>query len=151
MNYPASFLAYCGSMNLKWTSLRKNVLFILWESKKPLKAYEILEKLTLTKQNTTPPSVYRVLDYFSRYGVVHKIESIQSYTLCHEPEKHLSSEILMVCNHCYQVQEVYDSKIHILAKQLTQNHHFHLGQETIELKGFCEKCCLVMKQKAHRK
>ncbi|CEK11837.1 transcriptional repressor [Legionella hackeliae] len=150
MIYPAPFVTYCAAVELKLTSLRKSVLFILWESQKPLKAYEILDKLILTKQNATPPSVYRALDYFTEYGVVHKIESIQSYTLCHEPEKHLPSEILMVCNNCYQVQEVYNNAIHALAKQLANDNHFHLGQSTIEFKGFCDKCCIVLKQGAHK-
>lgn len=142
MIYSTPFLAYCASINLKLTSLRKSVLFILWDGKKPLKAYEIVEKLNLIKQNATPPSVYRVLDYFVEFGVVHKIESIQSYTLCHEPEKHLPSEILMVCSHCYQVQELYDNNIRILVQQVAMNNHFTLGQDAIELKGVCEQCCL---------
>ncbi|WED43299.1 transcriptional repressor [Legionella cardiaca] len=140
MIYPAPFLNYCASIDLKLTSLRKTVLFILWVEKKPLKAYEILEKLTRIKQNATPPSVYRVLDYFVEGGVVHKIESIQSYTLCHEPEKHLPSEILMVCSNCYQVQEVYSTTMHNIVQKLAQDNLFYLGQDTIELKGICEKC-----------
>ncbi|WP_157737142.1 Fur family transcriptional regulator [Legionella lansingensis] len=122
------------------TSLRKTVLYILWQGERPLKAYEILDKLSAIKQRSTPPSVYRVLDYFVDYGVVHKIESIQSYMLCHEPEKHLPSEILMVCYQCHQVQEVYHSEMHSLIQKLTQDHQFHLGQDAIELKGVCEKC-----------
>ncbi|KTC86544.1 Fur family transcriptional regulator [Legionella brunensis] len=140
MIYPTPFLSYYASIDLKLTSLRKSVLFILWDSKRPLKAYEILEKLILIKQNSTPPSVYRVLDYFVDLGVVHKIESIQSYTLCHEPEKHLPSEVLMVCNNCHQVQEVYNNGMHVLVQQLAHDNHFYLGQDTIELKGLCEKC-----------
>src|SRR5436190_23974973 len=112
MIYPALFLNYCAATELKLTSLRKSVLFILWNAGKPLKAYEILDNLLLIKQNSKPPTVYRVLDYFVDYGVVHKIESIQSYTLCHEPEKHLPSEILMVCNDCHQVNEIYDRRMH---------------------------------------
>ncbi|MDI9818460.1 MULTISPECIES: transcriptional repressor [unclassified Legionella] len=140
MIYPALFLTYCDSINLRLTSLRRRVLFVLWGSEKPLKAYEILDRLQQLKQNSTPPSVYRVLDYFVNYGVAHKIESIQSYTLCHEPEKHLPSEILMVCNICHQVQEVYNSTMYNLVQQLSQENHFHIGQDIIELKGLCEKC-----------
>lgn len=148
MIYPVSFIDYCAAIELKLTSLRKSVLFILWNTEKPLKAYEILDRLLEIKKNSRPPTVYRVLDYFVESGVVHKIESIQSYTLCHEPEKQLSSEILMVCNDCHQVQEVYDKSILALVQKLSQENHFRLGQDIIELKGVCEKCCHEIEHRA---
>lgn len=140
MIYPASFLAYCASVNYRLTSLRKRILFILWHVDKPLKAYEILEQLILIKNNSQPSTVYRVLDYFVSCGIVHKIESIQSYTLCCEPEKQLPSEILMVCNRCHQIQEIYDLQLHLLVKKISAEHNFYIGQDIIELKGFCGAC-----------
>jgi Fur family zinc uptake transcriptional regulator len=128
-------------MGLKLTSLRKSVLFILWGSEKPLKAYELLERLLQIKPNAKPSTVYRVLDYFVDSGAVHKVESIQSYTLCREPEMHYSFEVLMVCNNCHQVNEFYDSAIHALVQKLSENHHFHLGHGAVELKGVCDNCC----------
>src|ERR1700722_1222822 len=112
MTYPAAFLNYCATKELKFTSLRRSVLFILWKAEKPLKAYELLDKLLEIMQNAKPPTVYRVLDYFVEVGVVHKGESIQSYTLCFEPEKHQASEVLMLCNACHQVNELYDKNLH---------------------------------------
>jgi Fur family transcriptional regulator, zinc uptake regulator len=141
MSYPNSFLSYCAAIEIKLTSLRKSVLYILWKTKKPLKAYEILDNLLQVKQNSKPPTVYRILDYLEDYGVVHKIASIQSYTLCHEPEKHLPSEVLLVCNDCHQVSELYDGTMHALVQKLSKENHFHLSQGTIELKGICDKCC----------
>ncbi len=140
MNYPLAFLTYCTSLELKLTSLRKEVLHILWSEQKPLKAYEILDCLLKIKQNATPPTVYRALLFFVSRGVVHKIESIQSYTLCCEPEKHLSSELLMVCNICHNVVEVYDADLCVLLESLAKNHQFQLKHDTIEIKGICKKC-----------
>ena len=140
MPYPAAFLEFCQSFDFSFTSLRRNVLFILWSCDKPLKAYEILEQLLKTRQQAKPPTVYRVLDFFVSAGIVHKIESIQSYTLCYEPEKHHTSEILMACSACHQVLEVYDQTMHELLMRLSKSNHFHLGQDIIELKGFCEIC-----------
>lgn len=108
MIYPESFIEYCTGFNYKVTSLRKRILYILWAVEKPLKAYEILDNLLKINTNSKPPTVYRVLDYFVKCGVVHKIESIQSFTLCREPKKYLSSEVLMVCNQCRRVEEIHD-------------------------------------------
>ena len=125
---------------MKLTSLRKHVLYILWSEKKPLKAYDILEELLKTKTNATPPTVYRALMFFLESGIVHKIESIQSYTLCCEPEKHLPLEVLMVCNVCHSVIEVYDEPIRRLLDELSHDHEFQLKQNAIELKGLCKTC-----------
>lgn len=142
MNFPASFLHYCASLELKLTSLRKEVLYILWQAQKPLKAYEILDNLLKIKQHAKPPTIYRALEYFTAHGAVHKIESIQSYTLCGEPEKHLSSEVLMVCNDCHHVIEIYDPAIRAMVVKIADQHQFKLHQDAIELKGICSTCRL---------
>lgn len=137
-----SFLNYYASLELKLTPLRKDVLYILWCAKKPLKAYEILDNLLKIKVNSNPPTVYRSLAYLTRFNIVHKIESIQSYTVCSKPEKHLISELLMVCSQCHDVIEVHDVQIQTLVKTIADNNHFVLSQDTIELKGFCGDCAL---------
>ncbi len=140
MNYPNAFAQYCITLGLKFTSLRKEILYILWCAKKPLKAYEILDNLLKTRTNSKPPTVYRTLEFLVGHGIVHKIESIQSYTLCCEPEKHLLSELLMVCSRCHQVIEVHDQMIQALVKTIADKNYFKLEQNTIELKGICQQC-----------
>lgn len=138
--FPASFIQYCATLQLKLTSLRKEVFYVLWCATKPLKAYEILDNLLKIKPNSTPPTVYRALDFFEVNGLVHKIESIQSYTLCREPHKHLPSEVLMVCGGCHHVVEVYDDAVRDLFATLAGANYFQLRQDAIELKGTCRAC-----------
>ncbi len=140
VGYPDSFVHYCASLDLKLTSLRKEVLYVLWCATKPLKAYEILDALLKMKPNSTPPTVYRALEFFEAHALVHKIESIQSYTLCCEPHKHLSSEVLMVCGGCHQVVEIYDEGVCDLFATLAGANGFPLRQDAIELKGTCRDC-----------
>lgn len=140
MNYPPLFLEYCTQLGTRFTSLRKSILFLLWQHDKPLKAYEILEQLRGVKLNVKPPTVYRVLDYFVNSGLVHKIESIQSYMLCHKPQQRLPLEILMVCDHCHEVQESYEEDLHHLITRLAVKNHFQPANNGIEIRGVCEKC-----------
>lgn len=140
MSYPIAFIDYCATFPLKLTSLRKEVLYVLWCATKPLKAYDILNCLLKTKPNSTPPTVYRALVFFVASGIVHKIDSIQSYTLCDEPQKHLPSEVLMVCGMCHDVIEVYDASVGPLLAKIADASHFHLRQDAIELKGTCQAC-----------
>lgn len=140
VGYPVLFIQFCATLELKLTSLRKEVLYVLWCATKPLKAYEILDSLLKTKSNSTPPTVYRALEFFEAAALVHKIESIQSYTLCCEPQKHLPSEVLMVCSVCHQVVEVYDEGICMALAKLSHANSFQLRQNAIELKGTCQSC-----------
>ncbi len=142
MIYPGVFVEYCASIETKGrlTSLRKSILYILWQTKKPLKAYEIVNALLQNKQNSKPSTVYRVLDYFIALRLVHKIDSIQSYTLCQKHEARLPQEVLMICNRCNNVHESYDQSIIETIKKLAKMNFFQLGQEVIELKGVCQKC-----------
>jgi len=140
VGFPAPFLQYCATLQFKLTSLRKEVFYVLWCAHKPLKAYEILNDLLKIKPNSTPPTVYRALEFFETNGLVHKIESIQCYTLCREPHKQLSSEVLMVCGDCHQVVEVYDKAVRDLFATLADANCFQLRQDAIELKGTCQAC-----------
>jgi len=139
-DFSPSFVHYCATLQLKLTSLRKEVFYVLWSADKPLKAYEILDNLLKTKPNSTPPTVYRALEFFEAHGLVHKIESIQCYTLCCEPHKQLSLEVLMVCGDCHQVVEVYDEAVRDLFALLANANGFQLRQDAIELKGTCQAC-----------
>lgn len=143
MSYPIAFIDYCATLGLKLTSLRKEVLYVLWCATKPIKAYDILSCLLKTKPNSTPPTVYRALVFFVASGIVHKIESIQCYTLCGEPQKQLPSEVLMVCGFCHNVIEVYDACVGALLAKIADASHFQLRQDAIELKGTCHGCSAI--------
>lgn len=134
------FLQYVEQLGVKISVLRKDVLYILWSSDRPLKAYEILAGLIERKPNATPPTVYRSLAFFLSMGILHKIESIQSYTLCCEPQQKLASEVLMVCHECHGVLEMYDPALRHLISNLARNYSFHLHKHAIELQGLCESC-----------
>ena len=136
----SEFQQYVENLELKITAVRKEVLHILWSADHPLKAYEILDQLTAGKPNATPPTVYRSLAFFLSAGIVHKVESIQSYTLCCEPKKKFSSEVLMVCHACHGVVEMYDDVLRHMISKLAQHHAFKLNKHAIELQGMCESC-----------
>ena len=140
MKYPALFIEYFQQLSLRLTSMRKAVLFVLWSAHKPLKAYDIVESLMTIKPNMTSASVYRALDFFMSHGLLHKIESIQSYALCSAPEKKWPSELLMVCHLCHRIIEVYDADLRQLLTRITAEFAFRLNQDSIELHGLCAGC-----------
>jgi Fur family transcriptional regulator, zinc uptake regulator len=144
MPYTADFLAYARALSLTLTSLRKAVLFVLWHADKPLKAYDILESLQDEQPNATAAAIYRILGFFVAAGVVHKIDSIQSYALCNKPDTSACatacSEVFMVCAVCRDVSEMHDVMIRDAAMQLAGLNAFQLSHDPIELRGVCEAC-----------
>ncbi len=135
-----NFKTYIEQLEIKITPLRQSILSILWKNKSPVKAYTILEQLSKTKQNAKPPTVYRVLDFLIGNGIVHKISSIQSYTLCQKPQEHTDSELLMICNRCSQVTEVIEPVMTALIEKLTTENHFVTKEKSIEITGLCSRC-----------
>lgn len=143
MGYPVDFLTYCKRLSLTMTSLRKAVLFALWNTNKPLKAYDILERLSDSQPKATATALYRALGFFVTAGVVHKIDSIQSYALCGKEEAHTCFELFMVCSVCHEVHEVHDVAVREAVQQLALRSDFHVSDDPIELRGLCTRCRCV--------
>lgn len=140
MGYPSDFLLYCKRLAFTLTSLRKAVLFELWRINKPLKAYDILERLSESQPNATAAALYRALGFFVTAGVAHKIDSIQSYALCGKEDTHACSELFMVCAACHAVSEVQDIAVREAVQQLALKNSFDVSGDPIELRGLCRSC-----------
>ena len=140
MHYSPEFLAYCKGFPLTFTSLRKAVVHVLWQTKKPLKAYDILNSLLDEQPNATAAAIYRTLSFFMAAGVVHKLDSIQSYALCGEPDTSACSEVLMVCSSCHGVRQVEGHVVRDAAVNLARLDAFQLNHAPIELSGVCGSC-----------
>jgi len=140
MGYPPAFVMYSKRLSFTMTSLRKAVLFALWNTNKPLKAYDILERLSDDQPNATATALYRALGFFVTAGVVHKIDSIQSYALCGKEEAHTCSELFMVCSACNQVYEIQDSVVRKAVQHLALENKFYVSDDPIELRGLCASC-----------
>ncbi|NCT56854.1 MAG: transcriptional repressor [Legionella sp.] len=144
MGYPSAFVNFAKRLSMAKTititSLRKAVLFVLWNTDRPLKAYDILERLADDQPHATATALYRALGFFVTAGVVHKIDSIQSYALCGKKEAHTCSELFMVCSSCHKVHEVQDVAVRHVMQQLALCHDFHVSDDPIELRGLCARC-----------
>ena len=123
--------------------LTKNQSLVMSELSKadgPLGAYAILDQLR-DRGFRAPPQVYRALDKLVEFGLVHRLESLNAFVACRQPEcKAHEMTTFMICERCGQVSELADDK---LAKRLTVLAHkakFALTKTTIELRGTCLAC-----------
>lgn len=128
---------------LKLTALRKDVLEIFIKGKKPLTAYEVLNKLKNKREGAEPPTVYRVIEYFLEKQIIHRIETKNKYVLCAQLEQKKSEYhgFIFLCKQCLTSLEVMDESYSQFIKLLSHRHGF-LIDPIIEIKGICKKCAV---------
>lgn len=130
--------SYCKAEGLRFTPVRRRVLELIWDSHKPSKAYDILERLD-KGADSKPPTVYRALDFLQANGFVHKLNSLNAYIGCHHPNHHEDCYFL-ICDHCQQVTECCDPLIRAQLQQTLDKQSFLSAQTTLEVQGLCQNC-----------
>ena len=53
----------CSQNGTKLTPIRQTVLELIWQSHKPIKAYDLLAQLSSSDHVEKPPTVYRALEF----------------------------------------------------------------------------------------
>ncbi|MDO6806861.1 transcriptional repressor, partial [Wenyingzhuangia sp. 1_MG-2023] len=75
------------------------VLELIWQSHKPVGAYELLPALANDGFNSAPPTVYRALDFLLDLGLVHRLHSLNAYVGCNHPGAN-HPVCFFICEHC---------------------------------------------------
>ena len=132
-------LNYCINNKLRYTKPREFVLKIIASSKKPLRAYDILKQLSLVLKNPKPPTAYRAIDFWVKNNFIHRIESLNAYSICEADHLHSGSQFL-ICNQCGDVTESHICEIPEIIKKKIQKKIFSAKSWNLEVKGICSKC-----------
>ncbi len=130
----------CQQRSLRLTPQRVEVLRLIAEQKRAIGAYELLDLLQLKDPHAKPPTIYRALNFWLEQGFIHKIESINSYIMCHHIEHSCHTSALFVCDQCGQVEEHHVIGIENILHTLANNSHFKLKHSVIETHGICIAC-----------
>lgn len=127
---------------LRLTPIRANVLRLIAEAGKPVKAYELLEWVRAGKGvgADAPPTVYRALDFLMANGFVHKLASVNSFVACHHPSSHQHSVPFLICNSCHSAVELEDSQIVRQLEERARALGFKPQAQTLEVHGLCAAC-----------
>ena len=130
---------FCIKNKLRFTKPREVVLRIIASSKQPLKAYDILKKLSTVLENPKPPTAYRAIEFWEKNNFVHRIESLNAYSICNAHHLHLGSQFL-ICDQCGEVTESHFFDIHKLINDKIEKKVFSAKSWNLEVKGVCSKC-----------
>jgi Fur family transcriptional regulator, zinc uptake regulator len=131
--------AACEARGLRLTPLRLRVLEMIAASDKPVKAYDLLDRLKDERAGAAPPTVYRALDFLLENSFIHKLESINAYVSCHHPlEAHQVP--FLICDVCAGAVEICDARVAALLSQQAAEHGFKPRAQTLEVHGVCADC-----------
>jgi len=128
----------CAQKGVRLTTLRRRVLELVWESHRPVGAYDILDAL-MKEQRAAPPTVYRTLGFLQEQGLVHRIASINAFVGCISPETDHTGQFL-ICGTCQDSVEILNEKVSDALRESAVSAGFDVYQQTIEIIGKCRKC-----------
>jgi Fur family zinc uptake transcriptional regulator len=135
----ADAVALCAKRGARLTHLRCRVLEILWQSHRPLGAYEILRVLSSDGRSYAPPTVYRALDFLLENGLVHRIASRNAYVGCSRPG-HSAAGQFLICEGCGSAAEVNDTRLEQAIDSTAESAGFAASERTVEISGRCPNC-----------
>ena len=116
----------------------ERVLELLQNQNKPLSAYDILEDLR-SEGVTAPTTVYRALDKLLASGKVHRIESLNAWTICCDPS-HEETPVFEICEKCGAVTEHVNTRLSKDIVALSSRSGFQPEHSVIEIHGRCGAC-----------
>ncbi len=129
----------CKEKQQRLTPVRELVLRLIWQSHKPLGAYDLLPALAQAGFNSAPPTVYRALEFLQEQGLVHRLSSLNAYIGCIHPDKEHSG-CFFICESCQQALELEAPSLQTNLQQQAQQIGFSIRKETIEVLGICPEC-----------
>lgn len=129
----------CDDRGLRLTPLRLRVLELVAASEKPVKAYDLLDRIKDGAGNAAPPTVYRALDFLLENGFIHKLESINAFVGCHHPSEAHQVPFL-ICDRCSRTVEICDERVSEFLIQQALEHGFQPQAQTLEVHGICASC-----------
>lgn len=129
----------CRERGLRFTSIRRRVLELVWASHKPIGAYDILGALNERGRKAAPPTVYRALDFLIEADLVHRLDSLNAFVGCPDPSGSHTGQFL-ICRGCRSVAELDDADINSLVRQKASELGFSSVQQMLEIQGLCRDC-----------
>ena len=120
------------------TKNQKIVFNLLQSSGEPLKAYAILENLK-REGLKSPLQVYRALDKLVELGIIHKIESQNSFIACSNSNC-ASNTAFTICRKCGDVKEIKNNHLFEQVSDLGKKNRLKVQRFNLEFYVDCNGC-----------
>ena len=137
----------CRERGLRLTPIRARVLGLIADAGKPLKAYDLLDRIRVGNDEdgegagaAAPPTVYRALDFLLANGFIHKLESVNAFVACHHPSTAQHSVPFLICDRCHAAVELEDEQVVAALDERARALGFRPQAQTLEVHGLCARC-----------
>ncbi|RZA15092.1 MAG: transcriptional repressor [Lysobacteraceae bacterium] len=132
----------CSERGLRLTEIRARVLGLVADAGKPIKAYDLLDKVREGEGPgaAAPPTVYRALDFLLANGFIHKLESVNAFVACHHPNAAQHSAPFLICDACHKAVEMEDEEVVGMLERQARALGFSPQTQTLEVHGLCAEC-----------
>jgi Fur family zinc uptake transcriptional regulator len=139
----------CETQSLRLTPARESVLRLLWQSHRPLGAYQLQDQLAkISGKSIAPPTIYRAVEFLLKVGLIHRIASLNAYIGCPFPGSE-HSNLFLICSDCGCVAEVADNNINEQLSGISEKINFTLQDQSLELYGLCPNCSPKQQESDH--
>lgn len=129
----------CVVRGVQLTPIRHQVLELIWESHKAVKAYELLDRIKPLQTAAKPATIYRALDFLIEQGLIHRVESLNAFVGC-TSSGHQHEQLLLICKLCNEVEERPATEVMQALSQELDQAGFVVHSKAIEVHGICVKC-----------
>ena len=127
----------CAAADERLTAARRRVLQMLLESSRPRKAYDLIANFGKPRDRPKPTTIYRALEFLIGQGLVHRIESTNSFVACRRSGQAHSAGFL-ICDCCGTVEEF---EVDVLSSQtIAEAKGYTFGTIVLEALGLCRAC-----------
>ncbi|MFO1076015.1 MAG: Fur family transcriptional regulator [Geminicoccaceae bacterium] len=130
----------CARRGARLTPLREQVLELVWRSHAPIGAYQLMERLAESRGRVAPPTIYRALEFLTREGLIHRIDSLNAYVGCPQPGRPHAA-YFFICRDCGDAAEIHDGELAGAVARCVERAQFRVEAATVELAGLCARCC----------
>ena len=130
----------CAEKGARLTPARLAAYAEMLACGRPLSAYELIGLLEQRQERKIAPlTVYRHLDFLMQTGLVHRLQSTQTFLPCDHPDHAHESQFLL-CSSCGHVDEVESEGLETLLSEIANEHGFRPDNAVVEVKGLCGVC-----------
>ena len=139
-NFKSIALDRCYAAKNVITPQRMLIIDTLVRQEKPISAYELRDLLHGIGEKLNIATIYRILDFWCRLKLVHRISSINKFVSCSTPEdKH--THVINCCQKCELTIESCHEKMGIDIASGTQYLGLKLANNShLEIPVFCSSC-----------
>ena len=122
------------------TPNRIAILEQLIESKIPISAYDLKINLKEKNKSINISTIYRVIDFWIKLKIIHKISLLNKFVLCSNPEE-IHTHITNVCTKCSNVIETCNKSMGLNLDKSSQDMGMLLTPDiNLEIPVLCVNC-----------